>query len=217
MEQTKLSIVNDNKIDIYKIQESNFMSKQNELDKDCSHYSNLSKLYGMHGKPSNAQSALDNHIYLNPESVIQQHEQANMVAYDQTTSNHLHNQQNVGMLNNYLNSLKSSSPSSNDTQLMHKDYVKHIDNSVVYGRSAGIVKPIDRLATSRSHPDLSKSSNDEINNIAKELNNSYLSSAADCSNNYSNAIEVLLAENVSLRNKLALCLKKVEKLQKVRN
>ena len=126
------------------------------------------------------------------------------------------------MLNNYLNSLKKKD------SLMIKNFNESINfpPPPEYEKQWNVFplnsnsKSYERLAISRSHPDLSKFGDDEQNNNNNNGNNSLIvKHASNCGYNRNtlrnNTLEMLLTENSALRNELELYFKKVHKLQKV--
>ncbi|XP_017480310.1 PREDICTED: angiomotin-like [Rhagoletis zephyria] len=215
------------------IREKTEMMKANNLssviDSD-SPYSNLNLMkFGQAGMPPNGSSPLflDNPSVINFQSSGEQGGTA-----VNCTEASISLQQ--PMLNNYLNSLKK-----NDSLL-----IKNFNGDSVtlpppppppeYDKQWGAFlmnssasKSCERLAISRSHPDLSKFADDELgaaspgrvngsghgNLVAANLSYTYSQPNSPYSPYRNNTVEMILAENAALRSQLEHCLRKVKNLQ----
>ncbi|KAH9398630.1 Angiomotin C terminal [Tyrophagus putrescentiae] len=215
------------------IREKTEMMKANNLssviDSD-SPYSNLNLMkFGQAGMPPNGNSPLflDNPSVINFQSSGEQGGTA-----VNCTEASISLQQ--PMLNNYLNSLKK-----NDSLL-----IKNFNGDSVtlpppppppeYDKQWGAFlmnssasKSCERLAISRSHPDLSKFADDELgaaspgrvngsghgNLVAANLSYTYSQPNSPYSPYRNNTVEMILAENAALRSQLEHCLRKVKNLQ----
>lgn len=122
------------------------------------------------------------------------------------------------MLNNYLNSMK------NDPLLIKSfnadkvplppppppvEYEKQLHAFQIGSNSS---KSCERLAISRSHPDLSKFTDEELTFVSN-LSYGYNQQSSPFYRN--NAIEMLVTENAALRSQLELYINKVKRLQNV--
>lgn len=186
------------------------------IDND-SHYSNLNLI-----KYTSQTSVPNNQLFIENESVIKiqsPNEQTKLPISNSDASVILQQP----MLNNYLNSLKK-----NDS-LMIKNYNNNNNINPLppsnanefFQISPNSSKSYERLAISRSHPDLTKFGDEEFNGANSPIRTNgagYIQNSSQCSYNPSsfngnNMNEMLIAENSTLRAQLDLYMNKVKKLQ----
>lgn len=179
------------------------------------HYSNLNliKFCNVPNQPSLSNSQL----FVKNDSVIKLQSASVEKNSKDVTSNSASVNLQQPMLNNYLNSLKKKD------SLMMKNFNENINlpPPPEYEKQWNMVslspnsKSYERLAISRSHPDLSKFDDEVPSNSNSSLIVPQVNTYNRNTLYRNNTLEVLLAENSTLRAELDLCFKKVHKLQKV--
>lgn len=206
-------------------EKSEMMTNNNLIDYD-SPYSNLNLIKFGQANMANGRSPL----FLENPSVINYKSPGEEGAAVKTEASISLQQP---MLNNYLNSLKK-----NDSLMIKNfnadsvslppppppppEYEKQWNAFLL---NANASKSCERLAISQSHPDLSKFADDELgaaspgrlngNMLSANLSYTFTQANSAYSPYRNNTVEMILAENSTLRSQLDHCVRKVKNLQNV--